>query len=65
MTVLDIVSRYRQTETVFRKYDQQAGVCLCCQAFFDPLKTVAEKYRLDLAQMLADLESAVTPVRVS
>jgi hypothetical protein len=65
MTVLDIISRYRQTETVFRKYDEQAGVCLCCQALFDPLKTVAEKYRLDLAQMLADLESAVTPVRLS
>lgn len=63
MTLLDIVSRYRQTEAVFRKYDEQAGVCLCCQALFDPLKTVAERYGLDLQELVAALESAVAPVR--
>ena len=48
MTILDVVSRHRQTETVVRQYDDKAGVCLCCQALFDPLKIVAEKYGLDL-----------------
>ncbi|MCF8063079.1 MAG: hypothetical protein K9M82_11220 [Deltaproteobacteria bacterium] len=35
MSILDIVSRYRRTEQVFRRYDRQAGVCLCCRALFD------------------------------
>jgi len=58
MTVLDVVSKYRQTEDVFKKYDEQAGECICCEALFDPLKDVAEKYRLDLEMLMADLESA-------
>lgn len=28
MTILEIVSRYRQTEIIFKKYDNKAGVCL-------------------------------------
>ena len=65
MTLLDIVSQYRETEAVFRKYDERAGVCLCCQALFDPLKTVAERYGLDLQEIITTLESVVTPVRRS
>jgi iron-sulfur cluster repair protein YtfE (RIC family) len=56
MTILDIVSRYRQTEAVFKEYDKKAGACLCCQALFDCLKEVANKYGLDLNHLLADLE---------
>lgn len=59
MTVLDVVSRYRQTEAVFRKYDEQAGVCICCEALFESLKTVSEKYGLDLKSLLSELEFAV------
>lgn len=58
MTVLDVVSRYRQTEAVFRRYDEKAGVCLCCHALFDSLREVADKYGLDLDRLLADLELA-------
>lgn len=59
MTVLDVVGRFRQTEAVFRKYDAKAGVCLCCQALFDPLEQVARKYSLDLTGLLQDLARAV------
>ena len=65
MTILDVVSRYRQTEAVFKRYDEKAGVCLCCQALFDPLKDVAEKYGLDLDQFLADVELAAKGVKSS
>jgi hypothetical protein len=58
MTVLDVVSRYRQTEEVFKRYDKQAGECICCHALFDPLSVIAKKYRFDLERLLADLESA-------
>jgi hypothetical protein len=59
ITILDIVDRYPQTEAVFRKYDRQAGVCLCCQALFDSLGETAEKYNLSLEILLDDLEAAV------
>lgn len=58
MTILDVVSRYRQTESVFKQYDEKAGVCLCCQALFDPIEDVAETYGLDLGQLMADLRDA-------
>ncbi len=58
MTIVDVVSRYRRTEVVFKQYDGKAGACLCCQALFDPLKDVANKYGLDLDQFVADLELA-------
>ncbi|MCF8083404.1 MAG: hypothetical protein K9M96_09925 [Deltaproteobacteria bacterium] len=61
MTVLDVVSRFRQTEGVFKKYDVQAGECICCQSLFDSLKEVAEKYNLDLNRFLSDLKAATQP----
>lgn len=57
MTVLDVVSRYKGSEAVFRKYDEQAGVCICCQPFFKTLREVAEKYGINLGELLRDLES--------
>lgn len=59
MTVLDIVSRYRQTQDVFKRYDEQAGECICCRALFDSLRDVAERYGLDLRKLMADLVHAV------
>ncbi len=60
MTILDGVSRYRRTEIVFKQYDEMTGTCLCCQALFDPVKDVAEKYGLDLKLLMADLLDAVS-----
>jgi hypothetical protein len=59
MTVLDIIDRYRDTESVFRKYDEQVGVCICCQALFETIGDVAAKYELDLDHFLLDLEEAI------
>jgi hypothetical protein len=58
MTVLDIVNRYRATEAVFRTLDTQAGECICCQALFDALEPVADRYGLNLEQLMADLSAA-------
>ena len=58
MTVLDIVSRFRKTEAVFKNYDKQAGVCICCHALFEPLSKVAVRYGLNREKLMADLESA-------
>jgi len=59
MTLLDVIARFRQTETVFRQYDEKAGVCLCCEALFEPLREAAEKYGLDLSQLISDLEAEI------
>ena len=59
MTILEVFSRYRQTEAVFKRYDEKAGVCLCCQALFDPLKDVADKHNLDLRKLIADLKAVI------
>jgi len=64
MTVLDVVSRCRKTEAVFKRYDAQAGECICCQALFETVQDVAEKYHLDLTELLADLESVVSPASI-
>ena len=58
MTVLDVIAKYRPTEQVFRKYDQQAGICICCDALFDRLYDLSEKYEIDLNGLLNDLEEA-------
>jgi hypothetical protein len=55
MTILDVVSMNRQTETVFRRYDEKAGACLCCEALFETLSEVAIRYELDLDHLVNDL----------
>jgi hypothetical protein len=57
MTVLNIVSKHRKTEAVFKNYDKKAGVCICCQALFEPLRKVTVRYGLNLEELMADLES--------
>ena len=58
MTVLDIISRHRRTEAVFKSYDDQAGECICCQALFESVRDVAKKYNLDLDKLLVELAAA-------
>ena len=58
-SVLDVVSRFRQTELVFKEYDKIAGECICCQALFESLGDVARRYGFDPHQLLSDLEAAI------
>jgi hypothetical protein len=54
MMVLDVVSRYRGSEAIFRKYDEQAGVCICCNALFETLSDVSERYCVDLKRLFIE-----------
>ncbi|WP_319574273.1 hypothetical protein [uncultured Desulfobacter sp.] len=58
MTVLDIVSKYNATQDVFKRWDARAGECICCNALFESLDVVAEKYNLDLTALVQDLKKA-------
>ena len=57
MTVLDVISKYKKTEAVFKLYDKQASECICCQALFETLQDIAKKYNFSLEKLLADLET--------
>ena len=59
MKVLDIISDHRDTEAVFKRYDERAGECICCQALFDTVEDVAKKYNLNISELMADLREAV------
>ena len=58
MTLLDIISQYRETETVFKSYDPLAGECICCNCLFDTLEQMAGKYRFDMEKIQKELEEA-------
>jgi len=59
MTVLDVISKHRETEAVFRQYDEQAGECICCQALFESIRNVVKKYSLNMEKFMDDLNAAV------
>ncbi|MBC2743268.1 MAG: hypothetical protein HGJ93_09520 [Desulfosarcina sp.] len=65
MTVLDIVSRHRATEAVFKAWDRRAGVCICCQALFDTVQQVSDRYGLNLDQLMTELNAAVRQTAAS
>jgi len=59
MSVLDVLSACRETEDVFREFDEDAGVCLCCDALFESVRDAAAKYRLDLDNLVRRLNETV------
>jgi hypothetical protein len=58
MTLLDIVSDFPTTEEVLKRYDEQAGVCICCAMLFENIAQIAAKYDLDLDNLLKELNRA-------
>lgn len=59
MTVLDIVSQYSATQDVFKRWDDRAGECICCNALFETLEAVAGKYNLDLSALVQELRACL------
>ncbi|MGV8079277.1 MAG: hypothetical protein AB2L22_04360 [Syntrophales bacterium] len=57
--ILDIVSRYRETETVFKQLEMETGTCLCCQALFLPIGEAATRFGFDLNRALGDLDRVI------
>ncbi len=41
--MLDIIGTFRQSESVFKSYDEKAGVCICSQALSEPLGEMARE----------------------
>ncbi len=60
MIVLDVIHRFRRTEPVFRRYDHDAGECICCTSLFETITGVAKKYGIHLEELLAALRRAAS-----
>ena len=58
MTVLDVVSAYKETLPVFKEYDALAKECICCKSLFKTIRSAAAKYGFDLNRFLDDLQAA-------
>lgn len=58
-TVLDIISRYGQTESIFKDLERETGTCICCQGLFLSLGEAAERFGFKLDRVLTDLNNAV------
>ena len=56
---MEVVSNHRETELVFKKYDNYFGVCICCNYLFETLSEVARKIDLDLERLIQDLEKVI------
>ena len=58
-TVLDIIGRYRQTESVFKDLEAETGQCICCEGLFLSLGKAAERFGFNLDRALKKLHDAV------
>ncbi|MBN1473244.1 MAG: hypothetical protein JW914_01385 [Syntrophaceae bacterium] len=59
-TLLDIVSKWPTTDAVFRRYDDLAGVCLCCNCLFDTIEEISQKYSFDLSSLMREINDVIT-----
>lgn len=59
MIVLDIVEKYPNTEEIFRKYDTAIGKCLLCNELFESVERIANKYELNLMELLDKLNNSL------
>jgi hypothetical protein len=62
-TVLDLVAEHPATQDVFRAHDARAGCCLLCQGLFETVSGLADRFGLDRAALMSDLEKAITKER--
>ena len=59
MTIIDIISQYRQTEAIFKRLEEETEACVCCHGLFLPLREAAKRFGFDLYTVLADLNAAI------
>jgi len=57
--MIDVISRYRQTESTFRRLNEQVGTCVCCQGLFLSLREAAERFGFDLETLMNELHAEI------
>lgn len=56
-TILDILSENESLVEVFNAWNDRAGLCICCEALFETLETVIERYKLDGEKLINELRN--------
>jgi len=57
--MIDVISRYRQTESTFRRLNEQVGTCVCCQGLFLSLREAAERFGFNLGTLMNELHAEI------
>jgi len=58
-TILDIISQYRETESIFKRLEEETGTCICCQGLFLSLREAADQFGFDLECALSDINTFI------
>ena len=58
-TVLELVELYPETELVFEHYTRRLGICICCEALFCTVREVADRYEIDIDELMVRLNSVM------
>ncbi len=59
-TILDIVSRFNETEGIFKQMERETGVCICCQGLFLSLGDAARRFGFHLEKAIADINFLIS-----
>lgn len=57
--MIDVISRYRQTESTFRRLNEEVGTCVCCQGLFLSLREAAERFGFNLEILMNELHAEI------
>ncbi|MHB8121956.1 MAG: hypothetical protein ACYDG4_07350 [Desulfuromonadaceae bacterium] len=58
-TVFELIELYPETELVFEHYTRRVGICICCEALFCTLREVADRYEIDIDELMRRLNSVM------
>ena len=58
-SVIDVISRYRETEKIFKRLEAETGACICCQGLFDTLGEAAARFGFDLNAVLREIRAVI------
>ena len=57
--MIDVISRYRKTESTFRRLNEEVGTCVCCQGLFLSLREAAERFGFNLEILMNELHAEI------
>ena len=58
-TIIDVISRYRKTESILKRLEEETGTCICCRGLFLSLSEAAKRFGFDSVTVLADLNAVI------
>ncbi len=57
--ILDIISRHRQTEGIFKSLEAETGRCICCEGLFLSLGEASARFGFDLNSVLMNINGVI------